>query len=35
MELEDCAPWAETFAAFCARFDDLCARSESRHQMHQ
>jgi SRSO17 transposase len=33
MELEDLAPWAEAFAAFCARFDDLVVRSESRQQM--
>jgi SRSO17 transposase len=32
MELEELAPWAEAFAAFCARFDDLFARSESRRQ---
>jgi SRSO17 transposase len=32
MDLEDLAPWAEAFAAFCARFDDLFARSESRRQ---
>ena len=32
MELEDLAPWAEAFAAFCARFDDLFVRSESRLQ---
>jgi len=35
MELEDLAPWAEAFAAFCARFDDLCVRSESRQQMRK
>jgi SRSO17 transposase len=35
MELEDLAPWAEAFAAFCARFDDLFARSESRRQAHK
>src|SRR5215469_231783 len=33
MELEDVTPWAEAFATFCARFDDLFARSESRQQM--
>ena len=32
MELEELAPWAESFAAFCARFDDLVERSESRGQ---
>jgi SRSO17 transposase len=32
MELEDLAPWAEAFAAYCARFDDLFVRSESRAQ---
>jgi SRSO17 transposase len=32
MELEELAPWAESFAAFCARFDDLFQRSESRGQ---
>ena len=35
MELEDLAPWAEAFAAFCARLDDLFVRSESRQQMHK
>ena len=35
MELEDLAPWAEAFAAFCARFDDLFVRSESRQQMRK
>jgi SRSO17 transposase len=35
MDLEDLAPWAEAFAAFCARFDDLFARSESRRQMRK
>jgi SRSO17 transposase len=35
MELEDLAPWADAFAAFCARFDDLFARSESRGQAHK
>src|SRR5262249_3652032 len=34
-ELEDLALWAEAFAAFCARFDDLFARSESRCQAHK
>jgi hypothetical protein len=33
MELEDLAPWAEAFAAFGARFDDLFPRRESRRQM--
>ena len=32
MDLEDLAPWAEAFAAYCARFDDLFVRSESRQQ---
>ena len=32
MELEELEGWAESFAAFCARFDDLFARSESRAQ---
>jgi SRSO17 transposase len=32
MDLEDLAPWAEAFAAFCLRFDDLFVRSESRAQ---
>jgi hypothetical protein len=32
MELEDLAPWADAFAAYCARFDDLFVRSESRVQ---
>ena len=32
MELEELAPWAEAFAAYCARFDDLFVRSESRAQ---
>jgi SRSO17 transposase len=32
MELEELAPWAEAFAAYCARFDDLFVRSESRVQ---
>jgi SRSO17 transposase len=32
MELEELAPWAESFAAFCARFDNLFERSESRGQ---
>jgi hypothetical protein len=35
MELEDLAPWAEAFAAFCARFNDLFVRSESRLQMRK
>ena len=35
LELEDLAPWAEAFAAFCARCDDLFARSESRRQMQK
>src|SRR5260370_40830486 len=35
MELAGLAPWAEAFAAFCARFDDLFVRSESRQQMHK
>jgi SRSO17 transposase len=35
MELADLAPWAEAFAAFCARFDDLFVRSESRQQMQK
>lgn len=35
MELEELAPWAEAFAAFCARFDDLFARSESRQQLRK
>jgi SRSO17 transposase len=32
MDLEDLAPWADAFAAYCARFDDLFVRSESRVQ---
>jgi SRSO17 transposase len=32
MDLQDLAPWAEAFAAYCARFDDLFVRSESRVQ---
>ena len=32
MDLEELAPWAEAFAAYCARFDDLFVRSESRVQ---
>ncbi|HEY7092515.1 MAG TPA: IS701 family transposase [Ktedonobacterales bacterium] len=32
MDLEDLALWAEAFAAYCARFDDLFVRSESRAQ---
>jgi SRSO17 transposase len=32
MELEELAPWAEAFAAYCARFDDLFVRCESRAQ---
>ena len=32
MDLEDLVPWAEAFAAYCARFDDLFMRSESRAQ---
>jgi SRSO17 transposase len=35
MDLEDLGPWAEAFAASCARFDDLFVRSESRQQMHK
>jgi SRSO17 transposase len=35
MDLEDLAPWAEAFAASCARVDDLFVRSESRQQMHK
>jgi SRSO17 transposase len=35
MDLADLAPWAEAFAAFCARFDDLFVRSESRQQMQK
>src|SRR5258707_12885230 len=35
MELADLAPWAEAFAAFCARFDDPFVRSESRQQMQK
>jgi hypothetical protein len=35
MELEELEGWAESFAAFCARFDDLFARSESRAQARQ
>lgn len=31
--MEDLGPWAEAFAAFCARFDDLCTHSESRQQL--
>lgn len=30
MELEELEGWAASFAAFCARFDDLFSRSESR-----
>jgi SRSO17 transposase len=32
MELDELALWAGSFAAFCARFDDLFERSESRGQ---
>jgi SRSO17 transposase len=32
MELEELEGWAESFAAFCARFDDLFSCSESRTQ---
>ena len=32
MDLEELALWAEAFGAFCARFDDLFVRSESRLQ---
>jgi SRSO17 transposase len=32
MELEELEGWAASFAAFCARFDDLFSRSESRTQ---
>jgi SRSO17 transposase len=32
MELEDLASWVDAFAAYCARFDDLFVRSESRVQ---
>jgi SRSO17 transposase len=35
MDLEDLAPWVDAFAAYCARFDDLFVRSESRQQMHK
>jgi SRSO17 transposase len=35
MELEELAPWAEAFAAYCARFDDLFVRCESRAQAHK
>jgi SRSO17 transposase len=35
MELEELAPWSESCAAFCARFDDLFERSESRRQAHK
>jgi hypothetical protein len=34
LDLEELTPWAEAFAACCARFDDLVARSESRRQAH-
>jgi SRSO17 transposase len=32
MEVEEFTLWAASFARFCARFDDLFARSESRDQ---
>lgn len=32
MDLEELPDWAASFAAFCARFDDLFTRSESRQQ---
>ena len=32
MDPEDIPDWAASFAAFCARFDDLFSRSESRAQ---
>ena len=35
MELEELAPWAEAFAAFSGRFDNLFERSESRGQAHK
>ncbi len=35
MELEELEGWAASFAAFCARFDDLFSRSESRTQAHK
>ena len=35
MELEDPARWTEAFVAFCAHFDGLFARSESRQQAHK
>jgi SRSO17 transposase len=35
MELKELALWAGSFAAYGARFDDLCERSESRGQAHQ
>ncbi len=35
MELEDVAPWAEAFTAFCARFNDVFARSESGEQLRK
>jgi SRSO17 transposase len=32
MEQEELSCWAESFAEFCGRFDDLFARSETRQQ---
>jgi hypothetical protein len=32
MDPEEVPDWAASFAAFCARFDDLFVRSESRAQ---
>ncbi len=32
MDPEEVPDWAVSFAAFCARFDDLFSRSESRRQ---
>src|SRR5215472_176329 len=32
MDLEEIPDWADSFATFCARFDDLFTRSESRAQ---
>jgi hypothetical protein len=32
MDAEDVPKWAAALAAFCARFDDLFARSPSRTQ---
>ena len=32
MDPEEVPDWAASFAAFCARFDDLVSRNESRSQ---